>query len=341
MKAKTLLQIALLLICGSALIFANGTQEGTSDSSAAADQQTFEMSISYGGAEGAEDDVSAKEFKKQIEAKSNGQIQVKLYGNEQLGKEVDIVNMLELGNVDMAIMGTTVHQQAAPEYNIWSAYYIFKSGDEVMKVLNGSIGDRVKAAMLDNKGIRIIGYGLRGPRHLTSLRPIRNASEVKGLKIRVPLQPIYVASWKTLGAFPQAIAYGELYMALKQGIVEAQENPLAYIYAPHFDEVQDYVNLTGHQRAFFTYVVSDKFYQRLTPELQKLVDQEGKAITQFHNNLQAKGEDEYRKKLEEKGMTFVDVDVQSFQDALKDIPNQFADKWVPNLYADIKAELAK
>ena len=334
---KNLLVAGLILVCSTSLVFAGGEQEGASGS---ATQKTFEMSISYGGASGGEDDISAKEFKRRIEEKSNGQISVELFGNEQLGKEVDVVNMLELGNVDMAIMGTTVHQQAAPEYNIWSAYYIFKDSEEVMSILDGPIGDRVEKAMLENKGIRIIGYGLRGPRHLTSNRPIKSAADVKGLKIRIPLQPIYVESWKALGAFPEAIAYGELYMALKQGLVEAQENPLAYIYAPHFDEVQKYVNLTGHQRAFFTYVVSEKFYNRLTPELQQLLVEEGKAITTFHNELQASGEADFRKKLEEKGMTFVEVDQESFRSVLKDIPNQFADKWVPNLYQDIQAELA-
>ncbi len=213
--------------------------------------KTFQISISYGGAEGAEDDICAKEFKKRIEEKTKGRVTVKLYGNEQLGKEVDIVNQLQLGSVDMAIMGTTVHEQGAPEYNIWSAYYIFQSGKEIMAVLNGPIGQRVHDAMLKNKGIRIIGYGLRGPRHLTSNRPIKTAADVKGLKIRIPLQPIYVESWKALGAFPQAIALGELYMALKQGIVEAQENPLSYIYSLAFYEVQKYVNLTGHQQSLF------------------------------------------------------------------------------------------
>ncbi len=333
MKARTLLQVLLLLLVGSALVFANGQQDG------AAAEKSFEMTFAYAGANGGEDDLTAKELKSYIEEKSNGRITVKLYGDEQLGKEVDVVNMLELGTVDGSVMGTTVHQQAAPEYNIWSAYYIFKNGDEVMSVLNGKIGERVKKAFMDNKGIRIIGYGLRGPRYITSLRPIRNASEVAGLKIRVPLQPIYVASWEALGAQPQSIAYGELYMALRQGVVEAQENPLAYIYAPHFDEVQDYVNLTGHQRSFFTYVISDKFYQKLPADLQAVIDEAGKYATQYHNNLQANGEADYRTKLEEKGMEFIDVDVPSFQKVLKSIPDQFADKWVPNLFADIQAEL--
>jgi tripartite ATP-independent transporter DctP family solute receptor len=274
---RSLCVLGLFLALGL-LIFAGGTKEGTSKSQEA---QKFQISISYGGAEGAEDDICAKEFKKRIEEKSNGSVTVKLYGSEQLGKEVDIVNQLQLGSVDMAIMGTTIHEQAAPEYNIWSAYYIFQNGKEIMLVLNGPIGKKMQAAMLNNKGIRIIGYGLRGPRHLTSNRPIKTAADVKGLKIRIPLQPIYVESWKALGAFPQAIPLGELYISLKQGIVEAQENPLSYIYSLAFYEVQKYVNLTGHQRAFFTYVMSEKTFQALTPELQKLFIEEGKFINNF------------------------------------------------------------
>ncbi len=334
---KGLFSIVLTLLI-AAMAIAGGAKEGSGKAEA---PKTFQISISYGGAEGAEDDICAKEFKKRIEEKSKGRVTVKLYGNEQLGKEVDIVNQLQLGSVDMAIMGTTVHEQAAPEYNIWSAYYIFRSGKEIMAVLDGPIGQRVQEAMLKNKGIRIVGYGLRGPRHLTSNRPIKTAADVKGLKIRIPLQPIYVESWKALGAFPQAIALGGLHMAQKQRIVEAQENPLSFIYSLAFYEVQKYVNLTGHQRAFFTYVLSEKTFQRFDPELQKLFLEEGKSITRFHNDLQDRSEADYRKKLEDKGMTFIEVDQQSFQNALKDIPAKFSQKWVPNLYEDILKEISK
>jgi tripartite ATP-independent transporter DctP family solute receptor len=332
---KILVMLFVLAFLCAGTVFGAGGKEGAKPA------QKFQMSLSYAGAEGAEEDFTAKEFKRRIEENSKGQIEVKLYGYEQLGKEVDIVNQLELGTVNMAIMGGTVIEQAAPKFNIWAAYYIFQNNEEVMTVLNGPIGQKMEKAMLANKGIRVVGYGLRGPRHLTSNRPIKTAAEVKGLKIRIALQPIYVESWKALGAFPQAIAYGELYTALKQGIVDSQENPLAYIYAPHFDEVQKYVNLTGHLRAFFTYVMSEKFYARLTPELQKLVIDEGKYITKFHNELMVKGDADFRKKLEDKGMTFVDVDQKSFQEALKDVPKKFAEKWEPNLYEDILAELAK
>lgn len=299
------------------------------------------MSLSYGGSEGGEDDISAKKFKDLLEAKTNRAIEVELFCCEQLGKEVDIVTSLELGTVDMAIMGTTIHQQAAPEYNIWSAYYIFENRDEVLEIMNGPIGERVGQAMLKNKGIRMLGIALRGPRHLTSNRPIRTPEDVKGLKIRVPLQPIYVKSWEKLGAFPQAIAYGELYTALKQGIVEAQENPLDYIYAPSFYEVQRYVNMTAHQRAFFTYVMSEKFFQRLDKKLQEAVLEAAYETTNFHNDLQQANEDMWRQKLEEKGMEFIEVDQDAFKEALKNIPDEFADTWAPGFLEEFRAELAK
>jgi tripartite ATP-independent transporter DctP family solute receptor len=297
------------------------------------------MSVAYSGAPGAEEDIAAKQFEKWIKERTKGQIDVKLFGSEQLGKEVDVVSGLQLGSIDMAIMGTTVHEQAAPKYNIWSAYYIFGSSNEVADILNGPIGQKVNAEMLKNKGIRMIGFGLRGPRNLTSNRPIKDPKDVKGLKIRIPLQPIYVESWKELGAQPVAIAYGELYMALKQGVVEAQENPLSYIYSPAFYEVQKYVNVTEHQRAFFSYVVSEKFFQSLTPDLQKVIIQTGKDITLFHNNLQSQMESQWKQKLIDKGMIFVESDQAAFKKRLKDIPNRFAAQWAPGLYLEIQKEI--
>ena len=299
----------------------------------------IQMSVAYSGAPGAEEDLAAKQFEIWIKERTKGQIDVKLFGSEQLGKEVDVVSGLQLGSVDMSIMGTTIHEQAAPKYNIWSAYYVFGNSDEVAHILNGPIGQKVNAEMLKNKGIRMIGYGLRGPRNLSSNRPIKDPQDVKGLKIRIPLQPIYVDSWKELGAQPVAIAYGELYMALKQGVVDSQENPLSYIYTPAFYEVQKYINVTEHQRAFFSYVVSEKFFQSLTPELQKVIIQTGKDITVYHNNLQNQMESQWKQKLIDKGMVFVASDQAAFKKRLMDIPNKYASQWAPGLYQEIQKEI--
>jgi len=300
----------------------------------------IEMRLAYLGQSGAEDDLCAKEFARVVDQKSGGRIKVKLYPNEQLGKEVDMVTAQELDSLEMAIYGFTLFQQAAPKYNIWSAYYIFDNVEELLAVVKGPIGDRMNQEILKNKGIRVIGYGPRGKRCLTSNRPIRKPEDCKGLKIRVPLQPIYVESWKALGALPTSIAFAEIYTSLKQGIVEAQENPYAFIHSGHFYEVQKYCNLTEHQVPFFTYGVTEKFFQRLPGDLQKVVLDAGDYITGFHTKLQKDNDQVWVDKLKKGGMTFVEVDKAAFRKVLEPIPEKFKDKWVPNLFADIQKELA-
>ncbi|MTI59180.1 MAG: TRAP transporter substrate-binding protein [Firmicutes bacterium] len=303
--------------------------------------KNYQMIVSLVDPLDSEQGIAAQEFKRLIEERTDGQIEVKLFPNEQLGKEVDVITAMQMGTIDMGIFGTSIYEQAAPKYNIWSAYYIFNSPEEVMYVLNGVIGEEMNQAMIENKDIRIIGYGLRGPRNLTTNKPVKKPSDIKGLDIRVPLQPIYVESWKALGAQPQAIAYGELYTAIKQGIVDAQENPLANIFASSLYEVNDYVNVTEHQRAFYTYALSQKFFNQLTPELQDIVLRTGKDITKFHAELQQNNEAKTRKELEERGMQFIEVDQDAFKKALSHIPDKFADQWVPNLYQRIQDEVAE
>ncbi|QTL96848.1 DctP family TRAP transporter solute-binding subunit [Iocasia frigidifontis] len=299
----------------------------------------YQMIVALSEPLDSEQGEGAKEFKRLIEERTDGQIEVKLFPNEQLGKEVDAITAMQMGTVDMGIFGTTIFKQAAPKYNIWSAYYIFNSPEELMYVLNGSIGEEMNQAMIKNKDIRIIGYGLRGPRNLTTNYPVRKPSDVKGLDIRVPLQPIYVESWKALGAQPQTIAYSELYTAIKQGVVDAQENPLANIEASALYEVNDYVNVTEHQRAFYTYAVSQKFFNKLTPKLQGIITKTGKDVTEFHTKLQQSNEAKLRKQLEEKGMEFIEVDQAAFKEALSHIPDRFANKWVPGLYQRIQEKV--
>jgi tripartite ATP-independent transporter DctP family solute receptor len=258
-----------------------------------------------------------------------------------MGKEADIVTSMQMGSVEASIIGPTIYEQAAPEYNIWSAYYLFADSKQALALQNTEVGKRCRDAVLKNKGVRIVGYGMRGPRHVTSNRPIKIPADCKGLKIRIPLQPIYVASWEKLGAIPTPIAFGEVYTSLKMGVVDAQENPLMLIESAHLYEVQKYVDLTAHQYAFYTYCLSDAWLQTLPKDLQKVVIEAGKEAGEYHSRLQEEQEKSLREQLEKKGMQFIEVDRKAFQEALKDIPKQFESKWVPHLYEDIQAELAK
>ncbi len=301
----------------------------------------FQMGIAHLGKTGDVLDQGAKKWGELIEQKTGGKVKVKYYPAEQMGKEADIVTSMQMGSVEGSILGTTLYQQAAPEYNIWSAYYLFADAKQAMALQETKVGEACRAAVLKNKNIHIVGYGMRGPRHITSNKPIKTPADVNGLKIRVPLQPIYVESWKKMGGVPTPIAFGEVYTSLKMGVVDAQENPLMLIESAHFDEVQKYVNLTAHQYAFYTYAVSQAWLDTLPEDLQQAVIDAGKEAGEYQSQLQAEIEDSLKAELEKKGMQFIEVDRQAFMDTLKDIPNQFADTWVPGLYESIQEELAK
>lgn len=301
--------------------------------------EEYNLSVALSLPLDSEQGRGVQEFKRLLEKRTDGKIKLTLFPNEQLGKEVDVVTSMQMGTVDMGVYGTTIYEQAAPEYNIWSAYYIFNNVDELMYVLNGKIGEEMNEAVIKNKGIRILGYGLRGPRNLTTNFPVEKPQDVEGLNIRVPLQAIYISSWKELGARPQSISYGELYTSLKQGLVDAQENPLANIYASKIYEVNRYINLTQHQRAFYTYTISEKAFKKLPDNLRRIVIQTGKDVTKFHTNLQMKNEKKLRKKLENEGVTFIKVDRKAFKEALRNVPNKFSSRWAPNLYKRIQEQI--
>lgn len=303
--------------------------------------KSFQMGIAHLGKSGDVLDMGAKKWGELIEQKTGGKVKVKYYPAEQMGKEADIVTSMQMGSVEASILGPTLYKQAAPEFNIWSAYYLFTNSKQAMVLQDTEVGERCRAAVLKNKNIHIVGYGMRGPRHITSNIPINTPADVKGLKIRVPLQPIYVASWKKLGAVPTPIPFGEVYTSLKMGVVDAQENPLMLIDSAHFNEVQKYVNLSAHQYSFYTYSVSGIWLKSLPEDIQKAVIEAGKEAGEYHSQVQESIEASLRTKLEKNGMIFVETDRAEFQEFLRDIPNQFESTWVPGLYKDIQAELAK
>ena len=303
--------------------------------------KTFVMGIAHLGQVGSVTDLGAKKWGELLEKKSKGKVKAKFYPAEQMGKEADIVTSMQMGSVEASLMGTTLYKQAAPEYNIWSAYYLFSDSKEAMALQNTKVGGKVPPGGSEEQGHPHCGLRHARP-PLYNLQPaIKQPKDCEGLKIRVPLQPIYVASWKKLGAIPTPIPFGEVYTSLKMGVVEAQENPLQLIDSAHFDEVQKFVNLTAHQYSFYTYAVSEAWLSGLPKDLQKIVIETGKEAGEYHTKLQNKMEADLKAKLQKKGMKFINSDRAAFAAALKDIPKQFESKWVPGLYEEILKEKAK
>jgi len=256
-------------------------------------------------------------FAEELKARTGGRIEVEVFPNESLGKEIDLINGMQLGTVDLTITGESL-QNWAPMAALLAVPYAYKSIEHMDEVASGEIGDKIKAQIIEKAQIRPIAHFARGPRNLTSNYPVKSPDDLKGLKMRVPNVPLFVDVWKALGANPGPMAFSEVFTSLQNGTIGAQENPLALIRSANFNEVQSHVNLTEHVRSWIYLTIAESTWGKLSPEDQTSVMEAASAAQDYERGLFNESLEADRKYLEEKGMTFVEVDGAAFQAKAKD-----------------------
>ncbi|MFT6304323.1 MAG: tripartite ATP-independent transporter DctP family solute receptor [Granulosicoccus sp.] len=261
--------------------------------------------------------LAAVKFGEELSALTDGRIEVQVFPNESLGKEIDLINGMQLGTVDMTITGESL-QNWAPMAALLAVPYAYKSLEHMDEVASGSIGDDIKAQIIDKAKVRPIAYFARGPRNLTSNRAITSPADLNGLKMRVPNVPLFVDVWKSLGASPTPMAFSEVFTSLQSGVLAAQENPLALIRSANFNEVQSHVNKTEHVRSWIYLTIAESTWAKLSDADKQAVEKAAAAAQQFERGLLLGSLADDQAYLESKGMTFVEVDGAAFQAAAKD-----------------------
>ncbi len=244
--------------------------------------------------------------------RSGGRIIIQVFPNEQLGKEVELIRSIKTGIADMTITGGTL--QNWTEIVAFSDMpFVFRDTSHLKKLADGPLGEKMEERILEETGLRILTYFQRGPRHLTSNRPIRKPDDLNGLIIRIPSVPTYTRTWSALGANPTPMALSEVFTSLQQGTIEAQENPLAMISSTNLYEVQDYVNLTSHVISWGYIVIGEKQFQHMPLDLQIIFMEAAKDMQEYEHRLFIENEARLRDFLENKGMEFIEVDQSSFR----------------------------
>ena len=182
----------------------------------------------------------------ELSKRTDGRYSIEVFPASSLGKEVDINEGLGLGTVDIIYTGQLFAGRSFGPVAIGGAPYMFRDYDHWEQYRRSDLFKELSDGYLEASGNHIVSLTYYGERHVTSNKPIEKPEDMAGLKIRVPNAPIYMMFPRATGANPAPIAFAEVYLALQQGTVDAQENPLPTIQAKKFYEVQDYINLTGH-----------------------------------------------------------------------------------------------
>ena len=269
----------------------------------------YTINIGHINAENDSWHLAALDFKEQVEKNSNGQIKVEVYPNSQLGPEVDMIqSILQQGGCDLTFTGESM-QTYQPDLGMIGMPYLIQSDEHMKAVLDGEVGKKLEGLM-EESGMKVLGYFTRGPRYITSNREIHSVADCQNLLIRTPQSPMTVAAFNAIGAKPTPMALSEVFTSLQSGTIEAQENPLAMITTQSFYEVQKYLIKTAHLRAWVYIAMGKAQFDALPADLQQVVLDAGK------HALFLKNETEFEKFLQEKGMTFIDVDTKEFADAM-------------------------
>lgn len=252
----------------------------------------------------------------EINKRTNNRYAIDVYPASQLGKEADINQGLSLGSVDIIISGSSFAAKSYPPIGVTYYPYTFRDADHLLAYTKSDVFKELTKGYEDKTGHHIVAVTYYGVRHTTSNKPIKTCADMKGLKIRVPDVPAYLAMPRACGANTAPIAFAEVYLALQNGTVEAQENPLTTIEAKKFYEVQKYIVLTGHIVDHLNTIVSASLWKKLSEEDRKIfTDVAQEAATKATGEIKV-NEAKLVAFFKDKGLTVTEVNKDDFRDAV-------------------------
>ena len=290
----------------------------------AAQAQAVKLTLGHGAAPGNPRHEAAVKFAEVAKAKSGGRIEVQVAPSAQLGDDAAMVTALRTGALDMSANSQGAVANAVPEYAAFGMPFLFANLQQAWKLLDGPLGKEL-ADKSAEKGLVVLGYWDNGVRHMSnSKRPLAKPEDLKGLKMRTPPDAVTVDIMQALGAEAQQIKFAELYVALQQGVVDGQENPLMNIHASKLYEVQKYISLTGHKYEMTPFLMSKRSWDRLSDADRKVVQDAAAEATALQRKLSQEADDRLVADLKAKGVQINTPDKAAFEKATEKVDDKWA-----------------
>jgi tripartite ATP-independent transporter DctP family solute receptor len=296
--------------------------------------QDLKLRLSVEHELGASTTNMLQDFADRLKEKLGDQVEIELFHSGQLGDEIVHMEQVRTGQLDVYPLGSDAIV-LDEKWAIFDTPFLFSDREQVARVLDGPVGEELRTSMREKAGIEVLSFGEIGFRHITNnVRPIVVPADLQGVKLRVPGSKMRILTFETLGATPITMNYGELYLAMEQGVVDGQENPLAAILTSSFYEVQDYTSLSKHVYTPISFVMNGSRYDSLTDEQRQAVDEAAQeAALQSRANGEAL-DAELVEKIKEASngqVAFNEIDVAAFQQAAEPVWDAIAEAAGPDL----------
>jgi len=284
-------------------------------------QQTLRMA--YALSQQSHYGAGGEAFAQAIAQSTNGNIKVQQFPNSALGGEREVIEGLQLGTIDLAIVSTGATLNFVPKTGVFDIPFLFRDLAHARLVLDGPIGQDLLAEF-DKRGLVALAWGEQGFRHLTNhVRPVATPQDIKGLKIRITENPIHLAAFRELGVLATPMAWPEVATALQQGTIDGQENPLSVIIPAKLSQMEKFLSLTGHVYGPAVVLIAPAAYNRLSAQDKTKIKDAGlkaaQAMRGFVDNIEQSGVEELKKQ----GMQVSSVDHAAFVRAVQPVYPQY------------------
>lgn len=333
----------LLLLTLTAMVafstFANGQKETDGKMG---EVKPVLIQIAYGNQPGEPIDLAANEWARLVEERSNGTMKVEIFPSAQLGKKGDIIDQMLAGdNVITLADGAFLADRGAKDLGILFAPYVFSSWDDVWKLTSSDwYADQLK--IVEGTGLKVLTSNwIYGDRHTLTTKKVATVSDLNGLKVRVPGNKIQIKGMEVLGATPTPMAFGDIYTALQQGVVDGVENPLGVLYNGKFHEVAKYLILDAHVKNFTLWLGGMDMYNSLTPEQQEILTTAGDDAGVFNNSIVEEANQAALDTLVSEGVIVTEIDKAEFEKAALAFYEleEITQDWSDGLYDTVKAAM--
>ena len=260
------------------------------------------------------DTLATQKFADIVNKKSNGQIKVEVYPASQLGFAMDMLQGMKLGTIEMFVGATTWLGAFETDYWISGCLYVFNDQEHARMVHQGPMFEKLAETMRTKHGIRVIGQEWdRGARNFISTKPLNSVADLNGLKIRVPEQKSWIANFKLAGANPTPIALAETFTGLQQGVVDATEQASNWLYFNKYHTIANNLIISNHNYEETGIMISEKFYQSLDADTQKILTDAVHEVTSWHNEQLAADITLAEKEMKAAGVNVIEIDKAAWQ----------------------------
>ena len=280
-------------------------------------------------------------FKEQLEKTAPGEFDVQIYLNSSLFKQAAEATAMARGNLELSTVSAADLSRQVPFFSVFTAGYVLRDVPHQQKVFNGPIGEEGFKQVFERMGIKVLATAYLGTRQLVLREPrnVKTPADLKGIKLRMPAAKEWLFLGESLGATATPLSFGEVYMGLKTGTIDAQDNPLPTVRAARFYEVSQQVVLTSHLVDALFMAISQKTWDSLKPAQQNKLQQAAQAAARYNNDNRLQEESQILDFLKQQGLRITTPDVAAFRQHVTTTykASDIGKSWPPGLLERIQA----